>query len=140
MTSYFAYLTPESACEALESAGMSCAPGEVHIATRDERWAVILPGEHIAWFPASESGGRRLTVERRVLRLLADRCSFQAPRLLAVSASGFDVRRMVPGRCDPWGLFQRCQTDTALAQKIGRSIGSMLAEQHTAISEADVTE
>jgi len=50
-------------------------------------------------------GNRRLAVERRVPRLLADRCSFRAPRTLLVSESGFEVRQMVPGRCDPWDLF-----------------------------------
>jgi len=55
-----------------------------------------------------------------------------------VSNSGFDLRRMVPGRCDPWGLYRRCQADSGLAQKIGRSIGQILAEQHTQIVETDV--
>jgi hypothetical protein len=99
---------------------------------------VSLPGERIAWFPASELGNRRLDIERRVLCLLAERCSYRVPRLLFVSDRGFDLRQMVPGRCDPWGLFHRCQTDLNLAHKIGRSIGSILAEQHLKINEADV--
>jgi hypothetical protein len=59
--------------------------------------------------------------------------------MLFVSNSGFDVRRMVPGRCDPWGLYHRCQADRQLAQKIGRAIGQILVEQHTRIVEADAT-
>jgi aminoglycoside phosphotransferase (APT) family kinase protein len=47
---------------------------------------------------------------------------------------------MVPGQCDRWALFQRCQTDPDLTRKIGRSIGGILAEQHTAVSEADIAE
>jgi hypothetical protein len=89
-------------------------------------------------FPASELGNKRLAVERRVLRLVAARCSYQAPRILFVSACGFDVRQMVPGRCDPWDLFHRCKADWRLAQRIGRSIGAILAEQHTKIVEVDV--
>jgi hypothetical protein len=139
MTDYIGNLIPEIACEALRRAGLSASPEEVQVSARDERWAVSLPGERIAWFPASELGSRRLSVERRVLRLLADRCSFQVPRLLLVSESGFDVRLIVPGRCDPWDLFQRCRMDSMLAQRIGRSIGAMLAEQHAKIGEADVT-
>jgi hypothetical protein len=139
VTSFFANLTPEGAREALQSVGLSCAPGEVHITARDERWVVVLPREHIAWFPASESGSRRLTVEWRVPRLLADCCSFRVPRLLAVSESAFDAHRMVPGRCDPWAPFQRRQADPALAQKIGRSIGGIPADQDTAILEAEIT-
>jgi hypothetical protein len=64
---------------------------------------VSLPGERIAWFAASELGNRRLDIERRVLRLVAERCSYQVPQILLVSDRGFDVRQMVAGRCDPWG-------------------------------------
>ena len=45
---------------------------------------------------------------------------------------------MVPGRCDPWGLFHRCKVDWSLARKIGQSIGAILVEQHVRINEADV--
>jgi hypothetical protein len=99
---------------------------------------VSLLDERIAWFPASELGNKRLAIERRVLRLLAERCSYQAPRILFVSACGFDVRQMVPGRCDPRGLFHRCRVDSSLAQRIGRSIGAILAEQHAKITEKDI--
>jgi hypothetical protein len=84
--------------------------------------------------------GSSLAVERRVLRLLAERCSYQAPQILFVSPCGFDVRKMVPGRCDPWGLFYRCKADLRLAQGIGRSIGAILVEQHAKITEADVAD
>jgi hypothetical protein len=138
MVNFVANLTAEAACEALRGAGMTCSPEDIQIIAREERWAVSLPGERIAWFPASELGNKRLAVERRVLRLLAERCSYQAPRILFVSACGFDVRQMVPGRCDPWGLFHRCKADSRLAQRIGRSIGAILAEQHAKIAEVDV--
>ena len=80
----------------------------------------------------------RLANERRVLSLLAERCSYQVPRILFVSPSGFDIRQMVPGRCDPWGLFHRCKADSKLARKIGRFIGTILAEQHLRTGETDV--
>jgi aminoglycoside phosphotransferase (APT) family kinase protein len=99
---------------------------------------VWLPGERIAWFPASARGRERLAIERRVLRLLAERCTFAVPRILFESASGFDVRAMVPGHCDPWPLYERIKTDTALARQIGRAIGAILVEQHTRVVEADV--
>jgi len=139
MTDYVGNLTAEIACEALRRAGVSASPEEIQISARDERWAVSLPGERIAWFPASELGSRRLSVERGVLRLLADRCSFQVPRLVLVSEYGFVVRLMVPGRCDPWDIYRRCKKDWTLTQRIGRSIGAMLAEQHAKIGDADVT-
>jgi hypothetical protein len=138
MVNFVANLTAEAACEAFRSAGMTCSAEDVQIVAREERWAVSLPGARVAWFPASESGNKRLAVERRVLRLLAERCSFQAPRILLVSDCGFDIRQMVPGRCDPWGLFHRCKADSRLAQRIGHSIGAILAEQHANIVEADV--
>jgi aminoglycoside phosphotransferase (APT) family kinase protein len=138
MTSSVANLTHEMACEALRAAGLSCSPDEIQIVAREERWVVVLPGERLAWFPASPSGSQRLAVERRVLHLLAERCSFRVPRTLLLSESGFEVRQMVPGCCDPWGLFERCQRDCGLARRVGRSLGAILAEQHTAIGEAQV--
>jgi hypothetical protein len=134
----FINLTAEIACDALRAAGVTCSAEDVAIVARDERWAVSLPGERIAWFPASDLGHRRLDVERRVLRLIAERCFYQVPRILFVSDCGFDLRQMVPGRCDPWGLFHRCQADLNLVQNIGRSIGAILAEQHVKIHQADV--
>ena len=130
-------LTPEIARRALCQAGFSYAAEALTIDAREERWVVSLPDGRIAWFPASPAGARRLAVERRVVGVLAARCSFRAPEVLFVSNSGFDLRRMVPGRCDPWGLYRRCQADSGLAQKIGRSIGQILAEQHTQIVETD---
>ena len=138
MTNSFADLSPRAACEALRSADLLCSPEQIEIERRDERWAVFLPGERIAWFPASDLGSRRLALERRVLRLVGQRCSFQVPRPLWMSHSGIDVRQMVPGRCDPATLFQRCQIDVALARRVGEAIGAMLAQQHTRITADDV--
>jgi hypothetical protein len=138
MTDFIAKPTPETAAELLSAAGVTCSGEEVQILARDERWAVPIGRERIAWFPASEPGSRRLAVERRVLSLIAERCSFLTPRLVFVSPRGFDIRQMVPGRCDPWGLYHRCRADSRLAQRIGRAIGAIVAEQHTRISEADV--
>jgi hypothetical protein len=134
----FGDLTAESACRALCGAGVSCSPKELQISAREERWSVSLPDGRIAWFPASETGSNRLAAERRVLQLLAERCSFQVPRILSVSECGLDLRRMVPGRYDPWGLYERCQADTALVRRIGRWLGRSLAEQHAGIGERDV--
>src|SRR6516164_4257949 len=131
--SIYAVLTPTTACRALHEAGFPHPAEALHIDAREERWAVSLPDGHIAWFPASEAGATRLAVERRVLGLLATRCSFRVPEILFVSNAGFDVRRMVPGRCDPWGLYRRCQADRRLAQKIGRGIWQILVEKHTRI-------
>jgi Phosphotransferase enzyme family len=138
MADLFVELTSQAACELLRGVGVTCLPGEVEVVARDERYAVLLPTERIAWFPASESGSKRLEVERRVLSLLAKRCSFRVPRVLATSARGFDVRQMVPGQCDPWDLYRRCQADPRLARKIGREIGVLLAEQHAKVIAADV--
>lgn len=62
----YAELTPMIACRSLREAGVSYPAKTLHIACREERRAVSLPDSHIAWFPASESGARRLGVERRV--------------------------------------------------------------------------
>ncbi len=139
MRNYFADLSPAIACEALRRAGVECSPEDVDIERREHRWAVTLPGDRITWFAASDVGSERLDVECRVLRLLAERCTFEVPRLLCVSETGFDVRRSVPGRCDPWDLFDRCKADPALAAGIGRTLGAILAQQHTTIHAADVS-
>jgi hypothetical protein len=119
-------LTPEIASRALCEAGLGYPAEALDIAAREERWAVSLPDGRIAWFGASEAGAKRLAVERRVLGLLTGRCSFRVPELLFVSNSSFDIRRIVPGRCDPWGLYRRCVAASGLAQKIGRVIGLIL--------------
>jgi hypothetical protein len=136
--SYWSALTNEMACYALREAGLELKPAELRIEAREDRWAVALPCEKMAWFPANDHGSERLSVERRVLGLLADRCTFSAPRVLFESASGYDVRAIVSGLLDPWGLYQRTKTDTALARRIGRALGHILAEQHTRIARTDV--
>jgi len=131
-------LTAHAACLALREAGLALAPADLRVERRDDRWAVWLPGERIAWFPANQAGCRLLSLERKVLRLLGERCTFAAPRILFESAQGFDVRAIVPGRTDPWGLFARISKDAALARRIGRAIGAILLEQHTRVAGADV--
>jgi hypothetical protein len=134
----YASLPSDVACAALCDAGLHLAPDDLQVERREERWAVLLPDDRIAWFPASDEGLRRLVVERRVLRLLGDRCAFRVPRLLHESAAGFDVRARVPGICDPWGAYRRLGEDRRLAARIGRSLGAILAEQHTRVAHADV--
>lgn len=85
--------TAEIARRALRDAGLSCSAEELEISAREERWAVSLPDGRIAWFPGSAAGRRRLAVQRRVLQLLADRCSFRAPVILLKVNSGAAGRR-----------------------------------------------
>jgi aminoglycoside phosphotransferase (APT) family kinase protein len=92
----------------------------------------------MAWFAADADGRARLRTEQRVLRLLAQRCSFRTPRILFISADGFDLRASVPGACDPWPLYQRTKADPALARRIGAAVGEILVEQHTRIAAADL--
>jgi aminoglycoside phosphotransferase (APT) family kinase protein len=139
VASRFESLTADAVCDALREAGISLFPFDVTLEQRDERWAVTLPGDRMAWFPSGDGGLQRLSLERRVLRLLAERCTFRAPKILYEQRSGFDVRAIVPGQCDPWPLFERAKQDEALARRIGRSIGAILVEQHTLITAADVT-
>jgi hypothetical protein len=71
---------------------------------RDSAGAVPLPGDHMAWFPMSPDGVLRLAAERRVLDLLAARCSFRAPRV-ADEGTGWQLRELVPGVYDPSALY-----------------------------------
>jgi len=100
---------------------------------REDRLLVRLGDDRLAWFPANGRGRERLMRERRVLRLLAERCSFRVPRLLFESAEGWDVRAAVPGTVDPWQLYGRVRVDSGLARRIGATLGQMLAEQHSRI-------
>jgi hypothetical protein len=129
MVNFIANLTAEAACEALRGAGMACSPADTQIIAREERWAVSLPGERIAWFPASELGNKSLP-SSVAFCLLAEQCSYQAPQILFVSACGLMFAKWF-WRCDPWGLFHRCKADSRLAQRISRSIGIILAESST---------
>ena len=130
--------TERDACDALHEAGLDLAPAQVRVEAREDRWLVLLPAERLAWFPVNPRGHQRLQTERRILRLLAQHCSFAAPRILFESDAGWDVRAAVPGICDPWALYEQTQTDRPLAQRIGRAIGRILVEQHTRISHDDV--
>ena len=97
-----------------------------------------LPGDRMAWFPMDQVGRERLATERRVLRLLAARCSFRVPLVLLEAEAGWDVRRLVPGVCDPWGLYRRTRADRDLARRLARAVGTILAEQHDCAQRADV--
>jgi aminoglycoside phosphotransferase (APT) family kinase protein len=136
----FADLTPHIASTVLRATGSDYRPEEVHVQKREDRWVVLLPQERLAWFAASAAGLRRLTIERRVLRLLEARCSFVAPRLLFEAPDGgFDVRSRVVGECDPHRTYERLVRDSRLARRMGEEIGHILVEQHTRIMASDVT-
>ena len=137
MTNSGAALTGEIVCAALREAGIAVSPAQLRVEAREDRCVATLPDGRLAWFPSNAQGRERLVRERRVLRLVAARCSFQVPRLLFESEQGWDLRAPVPGLCDPWGLYRRVVADVALAGRLGRAIGSVLAEQHTRISRND---
>jgi hypothetical protein len=132
------FITEETASSALREAGVHLRPALLRVEAREDRWLVSLPGERLAWFPANARGRERLQLERRILRLLSERCSFRAPRILFESSQGWDVRASVPGLYDPWGLYRRTLTDIPLARRIGSAIGSILVEQHTGVAHSDV--
>jgi aminoglycoside phosphotransferase (APT) family kinase protein len=137
----FENLLPETVCQALQTAGLRLEPGQVRVEAREERWLARLPGERMAWFAASETGLQRLVVERRVLRLLEARCSFQAPRVLYESDDhGFDLRSIVAGLQDPWRVYNHLGADAGLAARLGDAIGRILAELHSQIMYEDVAD
>ncbi|KGM30937.1 hypothetical protein P409_30140 [Inquilinus limosus MP06] len=131
-------MSPEEVCTALREAGLNLRPDEIALEAREDRWLARLPGDRMAWFAANERGARRLVADRRLLRLLAERCRFSAPRVLYESGAGFDLRAAVPGSCDPAALYARIATDQALARRLGHALGLVLAEQHGRIARPDV--
>jgi hypothetical protein len=124
----------------LREAGLVVSAAQVPIEAREHRWLAWLPGQRLAWFPGNDKGRAQLDIDRRVLRLLAERCSFQVPRVLFESPEGWDVRAVVPGVCKPWTLYGRTLTDVGLARRLGAAMGAILIEQHTRISRADVAD
>jgi hypothetical protein len=52
----------------------------------------------------------------------------------------FDVRTMVPGTSDPWAIYAEVRDDSTRAIQLGTAIGAILAEQHSRIGAADVSE
>ena len=127
-------MTPDRIAAVLAGAGVRVAADAIEVVRRESRWLARLPGDRVAWFPADGAGAALLRQEARVLRLLAARCSFAAPRLLFEATEGWQLRTLVTGLCEPWQLFERTRCDRALARRIGRQIGAILAEQH-AVSE-----
>ena len=85
----------------LATAGFHPAPQDAQLEERENRWAALLPGQRMAWFPMNADGLQRLATERRVLRLLQACCSFHVPRVLFVAEAGWDSRALVPGVCNP---------------------------------------
>src|SRR5215471_15352321 len=82
ITVAFCALTAGLACEVLAKAGFRFTPEQLRVELREERWLVRLPENRLGWFAASPEAQKRLAVERRVLRLLQERCNFLAPRIL----------------------------------------------------------
>jgi hypothetical protein len=50
MADFIARLTPETAAALLSAAGVTNSSEEIQIIARDERWAVPIGREGIAWF------------------------------------------------------------------------------------------
>ena len=138
LASTFPELDAAIASRMLQQAGFAVSPENLRVELRYGRWAVTLPSDRLAWFPADSDGRKRLVQERNVLRLLAQRCSFRVPHILYESDTGFDVRALVVGRCEPERLFEEARADAGLSRQIGRALGAILAEQYTRIAPADV--
>jgi hypothetical protein len=123
---------------ALATAGLIVTETELHLQRREGRIQAKLPDGRMAWFPLDDDGQDGMARERRILRLLEDRCAFLAPRVLAVGEDGWDLRQPVPGVCDAGSLYDRLRGDHGLAARLGADIGHILAEQHGKIGAADL--
>jgi hypothetical protein len=129
----------ETVCVALKSAGIDATPDVLAMEPREGRQLVRLPGDRLAWFAEGERGRTVIARERRVLQLVAARCTFAVPTVVFASPDDtFDVRASVPGLVDPWGVFEKVKDDRALAERMGAEIGAILAEQHARITATDV--
>jgi hypothetical protein len=82
----------ETVFAALRSAGIDVPSEAVTVEQREGRQLVRLPGDRLAWFADGEPARQTMARERRVLQLLAVRCTFAVPRVVFASEDGtFDV-------------------------------------------------
>jgi aminoglycoside phosphotransferase (APT) family kinase protein len=131
-------LSTDQASGSLSAAGFAVAASELIVDPREERTVFRMPDERAAWFATSEAGRARLKHEARVLRLLAERCSFEAPRVLFESQDGtLQVRALVPGNTRAFEWYREAQHSPEKARAFGTSIGALLADQHTRIHQPD---
>jgi aminoglycoside phosphotransferase (APT) family kinase protein len=130
--------TIQGAQVALSEAGLVQGDQALECYARENRIALRLSDDRIAWFPTSEEGRARLRKERRVLRLLEAYCHFAAPRVLHEDQTGWDLRRMVRGAVRPPELRERIQCDSRFAHLFGQDLGRILAEQHACIPSTDL--
>ena len=80
-----------------------------------------------------------MVIERRVLRVLEQRCRFTAPRVIAEAPDGtVDVRTAVPGVHDTWAVFRHLKQDEAASRNVGATLGEILADLHTNVPSTDV--
>jgi aminoglycoside phosphotransferase (APT) family kinase protein len=128
----------EQVTAVLAAAGFRFDPGAMQLDPREDRLAVRLPREQIAWFPLNERGRAALANERRVLRLLQMHCQFSVPRVVYENDDGWDLRDLVPGVVDPFGVLARVQGDSDFAYALGQDLGRALAEQHTRVPATDL--
>jgi aminoglycoside phosphotransferase (APT) family kinase protein len=119
----------------LAEAGIAVDADSIRVLDRDDRFVAVLPGDRMAWFPRNETGMARLARETRVLRLLRAQCDFRVPVVEYESAAGWQVRRIVPGHCDPVATYRRAVNEPQFAAKLGKAIGTMLASQHAIAAE-----
>jgi aminoglycoside phosphotransferase (APT) family kinase protein len=123
---------------ALVKAGFSHDARVLELHSREDRIAVRMPHDRMAWFPSNEEGRALLTKDRRVLRLLERYCRFSAPRVLYEDEAGWDLRALVKGAVHPVGLSERIVGDSAFARAFGEDLGRILAEQHARIPPAEL--
>ncbi len=133
-----ANLTTEQAAIALSDSGFAVSARDLTLDPRGERTVVMMPGARAAWFARSEAGRAQLGHEARVLRLLAERCSFEVPRVLFESTDvALQVRALVPGETAPFERYHEAQASPEKARMFASSVGALLAEQHMRIRERD---
>lgn len=131
-------ITPENLCVALNSAtSLQLAPHDVVLAYHYWRWVAHLPGKRLAFVADTAYARQRLTRERQLLQLLADRASFRAPRVEWVDPQGnWDVRLKVPGDAGDSSAthHQRIVEAPAIAHQTGKRLGEILGELHRVIT------
>lgn len=117
----------EQVSAALVKARFPHDPRALELHSREDRVAVRISHDRMAWFPSNEEGRALLTKDRRILRLLERYCRFPAPRVLYEDESAWDLRALVNGAVHPLGLPERVAGDSAFAHAFGEDLGLMLA-------------
>lgn len=132
--------TPEAIAQVLKKK-LGLALKIDSISQRPNRCIAMLPNSQMAVLATSETGARLMRSERKILKALGGKASFQTPTIEKVSDDGtVDLRNMVPGNTNFNDILQRLNKDPTIAMQVTINISAILAELHNCLDHKQARE